>query len=69
MGCLNETVLDEVLLSRFHSVISVIAFRMHFFRQSFYTQSFEHYTIIYSLSFDDFICGNYQTIAMIVSVE
>ena len=31
LGCLNETVLDKVFLSRFHSVISVkIALRMQF---------------------------------------
>ena len=51
LGCLNETVLDKVFLSRFHSVI----LRMQFFfsEQSFYTRSFKHYIIefIYSLVF------------------
>ena len=42
---------------------------MQFFRRSSYTQSFKHYIIKYSLAFGDLLCGNYQTIAMIVSLE
>ena len=39
---------------------------MQFFRQSIYTRPFKYYIIIYSLAIDDLVCGNYQTIAMIV---
>ena len=48
---------------------SKIASRMQFFRQPFYTRSFKYYIILYSLAFDDLLCGNYQTIALLVNLD
>ena len=70
LGCLNETSLDKVFLSRFHSVFffSKIALRMQFSdKSSIHDPS--NITLLYPLVFDGLLCGNYQTIAMILSLR